>query len=139
MQIRPFLILLPLGLALAACTNHDPVADGDDGQDSTVVPADATGGDGSDVAAPVAGAGIINGDVVADGDDPLVAGGQHAAEAETVAIDETGQAARDAAAAEVAAAEPVVRDDNVNQYDRAPQAADALEGGYNDEDKDNGD
>lgn len=139
MTTRLPLILLPLALALAACTNHEPVADGDDGRDHATVPADATDGSRPGAGAPVAGTGMMAGDVIADGDGPAVAGGQHAAEAESVAIDETGQAARDAAAAEVAGAEPVVRDDNVNQYDRAPQAADALEGGYNDEDKDNGD
>ena len=138
MKIRPLLILLPLGLALAACTNHEPVADGDDGDGRATVPADATGGGVPEAGAPVAGTGITGTDNVAD-HGPVVAGGDHAAEAGSVAIDAPGQAARDAAAAEVARAEPVVRDDSVNQYDRAPQAADALEGGYNDEDKDNGD
>jgi hypothetical protein len=71
---------------------------------------------------------------------PTVAGsGPYAAEAESVAIDATGQGARDAAASDVAGAEAATRDDSVNPYDRAPQAADALEGKYNDEDKDKGD
>lgn len=141
MDIRPLSLLLPLGLALAACNNPEPVADGDVGRDAPTVPADATGGRDSDAAGdtasvPATGTGSVPGGTV----DPTVAGGSpHATEAESVAIDATGHGARDAAASDVAGAEAVTRDDSVNPYDRAPQAADALEGKYNDEEKDKGD
>lgn len=126
MDIRALTLLLPLGFALAACTNHEPVDDAGGNADRTTVPTDAPAAwDGADVA---------TGGVLPATDSDL-----HATEAGSVAIDATGQDARDAAAAEVDAAEPVTRDDSVNQYDRAPQAADALEGGYNDDDKDGDD
>ena len=142
MDIRPLLILLPLGLALAACTNtHDPVAEGDDGYDRAVVPTDATGDNDKDVAGMTDGPPRpdLNGSTDAigrTGTGPAVVGGRHAAEAETVAIERTGQDASDSAAAEVAGAEARTRDDNSNQYERAPVASDAVEGGYNDDDKD---
>ena len=145
MQIRPLLLLPLLGFGLAACTNHEPVADGDDGYDRATVPTDATGDSDKDVAGLTDGPPRpdLDGSTDAtgapagtDGGGPVVAGGRHAAEAETVAIEETGQAASDSASAEVDAAEARTRDDNVNQYDRAPEAEDALEGGYNDDDKD---
>ena len=142
MHIRSLMTMLPLGLALAACNpNHEPVADGDDGYDRATVPTDATGDSDKDVAGLTDGAPRpdLQGSTAATGTQgtgPAVAGGRHAAEAETVAIERTGQEARDAAAAEVAGAEAVTRDDNVNQYDRAPEANDALEGGYNDDDRD---
>ena len=142
MDIRSLLILMPLGLALAACTNHDPVADGDDGHDRPTVPADATG-----AADPADAVGVATGAPpsataeanTAGASGPAVAGGRHAAEAETVAIDATGQDATDSAAAEVAGAEGATRDDNSNQYERAPVASDAVEAGYNDDDRDGGD
>ena len=137
MDIRSLLLLLPLGIALAACTNHEPVADGDDGDDRATVPADATGGDD-----PADATGIATGaptPATAGASGPAVAGGRHAAEAETVAIDATGQDATDSAAAEVAGAEGATRDDNSNQYERAPVASDAVEAGYNDDDRDGGD
>ncbi len=129
MDIRPLSLLLPLGLALAACNNPEPVADGDVVDDAPTVPADATGGQDRDATGSTAG-------VPAAG---TAGSGPHATEAESVAIDATGQGARDAAASGVAGAEAATRDDSVNPYDRAPQAADALEGDYNDEDKDKGD
>ena len=141
MTIRLLLLSPLLGLAIAGCSNHEPVADGDDGYGRATVPTDATGDSDQDVAGMTGGTPPpdLQGAVDATGSagtGPAVAGGQHAAEAETAAIDATGQDARDAAAAEVEAAEARTRDDNANQYDRAPEAADALEGGYNDEDKD---
>lgn len=142
MDIRSLLILLPLGVALAACTNnHEPVAEGDDGYDRPVVPTDATGDNDKDVAGMTDGpprpdlGGSVDATGTAAGG-PAVVGGRHAAEAETVAIEQSGQEATDSAAAEVAGAEARTRDDNSNQYERAPVASDAVEGGYNDDDKD---
>lgn len=142
MDIRSLLLLLPLGIALAACTNHEPVADGDDGDDRATVPADATGGgDRADATGIATGAPTpaTAGTTTAGASGPAVAGGRHAAEAETVAIDATGQDATDSAAAEVAGAEGATRDDNSNQYERAPVASDAVEAGHNDDDRDGGD
>jgi len=143
MEFRSMLFLLPLGFALAACTNHEPVADGDDGYDRATVPTDATAagetpaGEVTGGTAPTAtGAPRPTG---ATGQGPAVAGGPNAAEAETVAIEATGQDASDSAAADVAGAEAATRDDNSNQYERAPVASDAVEAGYNDDDKDGGD
>ncbi|MBJ6979463.1 hypothetical protein [Luteimonas sp. MC1895] len=143
MDIRPLLFLLPLGFALAACTNHEPVADGDDGYDRATVPTDATGDSDQDVAGLTGGAATPGtGEPRATGvtgEGPAVAGGLNAAEAETVAIEATGQDANDSAAADVAGAEGATRDDNSNQYERAPVASDAVEAGYNDDDRDGGD
>lgn len=142
MHIRSLLVLMPLGLALAACTNnHEPVAQGDAGYDRVVVPTDATGDADRDVAGLTDGPPRpdLDGSIDAlggTGEGPAIAGGRHAAEAETVAIERTGQEAADSAAAEVASAEARTRDDNSNQYERAPVASDAVERGYNDNDRD---